>query len=250
MTIDLADQHILVTGTNRGIGLAIAQQLITSGAKVSAHYRTTSDELLQLAREFPDRLHVIQAELADQTCLNELIPTSIDRFGPLSGLVLNAGMSVSSSIDADQWEADWLKTIQVNLNAPSFLAKQALGHFQKQGGGRLVFISSRAAFRGDAPDYMAYAASKGGLVSLHRSIARGFGKQGVKSFLIAPGFVETDMAQDFVDQFGAAYVTDDLALNELTQPEHIASFTTFLLSGMADHSTGGTFDINAGSYVH
>lgn len=250
MTIDLALQHILVTGANRGIGLAITRQLLQSGAKVSAHCRNSSNELNELVSAFPTNLKIVHAELLDLHAVSALLSTAIDHFGPVTGVVLNAGIAQSSAIEQADWEDVWLNTLNVNLTAPALLAKIALLHFKKQGGGRLVFISSRAAFRGDTPDYLAYAASKGGLVSLHRSIARGFGKQGVKSFLIAPGFVETAMAKDFVDQYGKEFITNDLALNELTQPEDIASFTTFLLSGKADHSTGGTFDINAGSYVH
>jgi NAD(P)-dependent dehydrogenase (short-subunit alcohol dehydrogenase family) len=111
-------------------------------------------------------------------------------------------------------------------------------------------MASRAAFRGDTIDYLAYAASKGGMVSLTRSIARGFGKQNIKAFLIAPGFVRTEMAQEFIDFYGEEKTIADLALPKLTEPDDIAPLVVFLASGMADHATGGTFDINAGSYVH
>jgi NAD(P)-dependent dehydrogenase (short-subunit alcohol dehydrogenase family) len=97
---------------------------------------------------------------------------------------------------------------------------------------------------------MAYAASKGGLVALTRSIARGFGKEGIVAFTLAPGFVRTDMAQDFIDQYGAGYVVNDLALNTLTEADDIAPFAVLLASGLADHATGCTIDLNAGSYVH
>lgn len=114
----------------------------------------------------------------------------------------------------------------------------------------MVHISSRAAFRGDTTAYMAYAASKGGMVSLSRSIARGYGKQGIKSFVVAPGFIQTDMAQQFIDVYGEQFVLDDLALDTLTQPKDLAPTVIFLLSGWMDHATGCTIDVNAGSYVH
>ena len=83
-----------------------------------------------------------------------------------------------------------------------------------------------------------------------RSIARAFGKDGIVAFNVAPGFVNTEMAQQFFDQYGKKPVLEQIALNKLTTPEDVAPFVGFLASGLADHATGGTFDINAGSYVH
>ena len=87
-------------------------------------------------------------------------------------------------------------------------------------------------------------------MALTRSIARAYGKQGIKAFNIAPGFVRTDMAKDFVERYGDQVVTGDIALERLTEPKDIAPMVTFLCSGLADHATGCTIDINAGSYVH
>ena len=117
-------------------------------------------------------------------------------------------------------------------------------------GGRIINIASRAAFRGDTKDYLAYAASKGGMVSLTRSIARAWGKQGIVAFTIAPGWVMTDMAKQFIAQNGDEVVLNELALAELTQPKDVAPTVVFLASGLSDHATGCTIDINAGSYVH
>ena len=97
---------------------------------------------------------------------------------------------------------------------------------------------------------MAYAASKGGVVSLTRSIARAYGKDGIKAFNIAPGFTRTDMAEEFIKAYGEEHAMQDIALDKLTEPKDIAPMVTFLASGMADHATGCTIDINAGSYVH
>lgn len=111
-------------------------------------------------------------------------------------------------------------------------------------------VASRAAFRGDTPEYLAYAASKAGMVALVRSIARGCGKDGIVAFTVAPGFTRTEMAQDFIDAYGEDYASRDMALQRMTEPEDIAPTIAFLLSGMADHATGATIDLNAGSYVH
>ena len=124
------------------------------------------------------------------------------------------------------------------------------GALLEHGGGRIINVASRAAFRGDTPEYVAYAASKGGVVALTRSLARGLGKQGVVAFTLAPGFTRTDMAQPFIDTYGADYATSDLALDRMTEPADIAPTIVFLASGQMDHATGATIDLNAGSYVH
>jgi NAD(P)-dependent dehydrogenase (short-subunit alcohol dehydrogenase family) len=97
---------------------------------------------------------------------------------------------------------------------------------------------------------MAYGASKSGLIGLNGSIARGFGKDNITSFVIAPGFTRTDMAQEFIDEYGEEYALSDIALNRLTEPGDIAPMVVLLSSGLADHATGTSIDVNAGSYVH
>jgi 3-oxoacyl-[acyl-carrier protein] reductase len=131
----------------------------------------------------------------------------------------------------------------------ALLCRAAIAHFETNRGGRIVNIASSAAFRGDQPDYLAYAASKAGMVALSRSIARGFGKAGIKAFTLAPGFTRTDMAQGFIDRYDEDYAASDIALDRLTEPNDIAPTVAFLLSGLADHATGTTIDLNAGSYV-
>ena len=139
--------------------------------------------------------------------------------------------------------------IQINLRAVDLLCRLAVDHFQQHGGGRIINVASRAAFRGDDPEYMAYAASKGGVVAMTRSIARAFGKAGICAFVLAPGFVRTEMAQVSIDEHGEDHITRDLALDRLTEPSDLAPLVVLLASGLADHTTGSTFDINAGSYV-
>jgi len=137
----------------------------------------------------------------------------------------------------------------VNLTAAGILSRAAVNHFIQRGGGRIINIASRAAFRGDTPEYLAYAAAKSGMVAMSRSIARAFGKQGVKSFVVAPGFVRTDINRPFIKQYGEDFLVRDLALGSLTEPEDVSPTVVFLASGLMDHATGCSIDINAGSYV-
>jgi NAD(P)-dependent dehydrogenase (short-subunit alcohol dehydrogenase family) len=139
----------------------------------------------------------------------------------------------------------------VNLTASALLSREAITASRSRSSRdvRIVFIASRAAFRGDTPDYLAYAASKGGMVALSRSIARGLGKQGVKAFVVAPGFTRTEMAEDFIRAYGEDYAMKDIALERMTEPGDIAPLVVFLASGLADHCTGTSIDVNAASYV-
>jgi NAD(P)-dependent dehydrogenase (short-subunit alcohol dehydrogenase family) len=166
-------------------------------------------------------------------------------------LVNNAGIALESELlkPTADWLSDWERTMAVNLTATGLLCRAAIAHFPSAGGGRIVNMASRAAFRGDQPGYLAYAASKAGMVALTRSIARGFGKSGIKAFALAPGFTRTEMAQAFIEQYGEDHAMRDIALDRLTEPGDIAPLVVFLLSGLADHATGTTIDINAASYV-
>ena len=244
--------NMLVTGASRGIGRAIARELAASGATVGVHYNSSAGVAERLAEELGHGSRTFKADLADTSAYERLFEEVVDAFGHLDVLVNNAGVAQHAPLDApiNDWLGRWQSTLTVNLTAAGALSREAVRHFRGRGGRRIIFIASRAAFRGDAPDYLAYAASKGGMVALSRSIARGFGKDGVTSFVIAPGYVRTDMAQEFIDAYGEEIAVSDLALPTLTEPEDVAPLVALFASGLADHATGCTVDVNAGSYVH
>ena len=252
MNIDLTDKNILVTGASRGIGKAIAEHLLKSGATVAAHYNAAPIQLEGLTEDQSGNLSTYKADLSSAEEATQLVEQVVNRIGHLDVIVNNAGLALKSEVDEPigDFISKWQTTMAVNLLAVGILCKQAILHFKAQNSGIIINISSRAAFRGDTSDYLAYAASKGGVVALTRSIARAYGKQGVVAFNIAPGFVKTDMADEFIEEYGEGMVKDDIALGELTQPEDLAPMVVFLASGLANHATGGTFDVNAGSYVH
>lgn len=250
--LDLSGQSILVTGGSRGIGEALCRALAKAGARVAVHGSKNMNRAHKIASTIGNGSQAFAADLSQAKNCLALWTEVQTAFGKVNALVNNAGIAIPSP-EADSPESflrDWEQTMAVNLTATAVLSRLAIQHFQNLGGGRLIHISSRAAFRGDQPEYMAYAASKGGMVALHRSIARGYGKQQIKSFLIAPGFVQTEMAQDFIDKYGEDYAVSDLALSSLTQASDLGGMVVLLASGLADHATGSTIDINAGSYVH
>lgn len=252
MRVDVSNQTVLVTGASRGIGRAIALKFAEAGASVAAHYFRNEERAQELASVYPDRIDLFQADLAEAAECEALFGRAQERFGRVHTLVNNAGVAVSMPMrmELSDWTAAWHRTMAVNLCAAELLCRQAILHFREHAGGRIINIASRAAFRGDTPEYMTYAASKGGLVALTRSIARGFGKNGVRAFIIAPGFVRTDMAQDFIDTYGEEYALRGVATERLTEPADVAPTVVFLASGLADHATGTTIDVNAASYLH
>ena len=251
MKIDLSKRTILVTGANSGIGYAIAKQLLESNASVALHYNSKSDGVKELHKQFPDQSEIFEADFNQSDSVINLFDDILSWKDSLDTLINNAGTSIMNSVDLDdkEWINNWNTIMNINLLATGILSKKALQHFKNNNGGRIINIASRAAFRGDTPDYLAYAASKAGMVALIKSIARGFGKDGITAFSVAPGFTRTAMAQKSIDKYGEDFVVKDIALNQLTEPKDIAPIVSLICSGEFDHGTGSNIDINAGSYV-
>ena len=134
--------------------------------------------------------------------------------------------------------------------ATAHLCREAIRTFRGAGRGIIINLASRASFRGDDPDYGNYAASKGGILALTRTIARGFASENITAFAVAPGFVRTALNQGFFDKFGEQAARDTIPLGEMAEPEDIAHTIMFLASGLARHATGTAIHINGASYVY
>ncbi len=251
MKIDLSNNVILVTGATGGIGEAAARLLGKSGATVALHFNQHSQSAENLAQEVGNNSKAFQADLSDPKNGALLFKKVAETYGTVDTLVNNAGVWDGAPIEKniDEWLSVWNKNIAINLTSVGVLCREAIQHFKTKGGGRIINIASRAAFRGDTEEYFAYASAKGGMVALSRSIARAYGKDNIKSFVIAPGWVRTEMTEAYFKQHGEASVLKEIALPKLTEPADVAGTILFLASGLMDHATGSTIDINAGSYV-
>lgn len=249
--MDLKGQKILVTGASRGIGAAIARELLSYGAQVALHYNSSEKQARKLQDNFPETASLFQANLESAKETTTLMMEVYKALGNLDSIVLNAGIFQPHPVDLDieNWLRIWRKILDVNLESAGIMTKMGIEHFRKTGGGRFIYIGSRAAFRGETQEYLAYAASKGGLTSLARTVARSFGKENIKSFVVAPGFTRTEMAEDFIRVHGEERVLKEISLPELTEPEDISPLVALMCSGKMDHATGSTIDINAGSYI-
>jgi 3-oxoacyl-[acyl-carrier protein] reductase len=251
MKIDLGGTRVLVTGGSSGIGEEIVRHLAGAGAGVALHYHSGRERALKIARESGDGVCCFGADLSDPRNAHGLFEEVITALGAIDVLVNNAGVFTPSPVDldAESWLADWERTLAVNLTSAGVLSYEAVNHFRKRSGGRIIHIASRAAFRGETEEYLAYAASKGGMVSLSRSIARSFGRYNITSFVIAPGYVRTKMTEAYIDAHGKELIEEELSLPELTKTTDISPVVVFIAGGMMDHATGCTIDINAGSYM-
>ncbi|WP_226293953.1 SDR family NAD(P)-dependent oxidoreductase [Aquimarina algicola] len=252
INIDLRDKTILLTGASNGIGKVVAEFLLQMGARLAVHYNTNKISANALVNQYPDtKSMTFKADLSIENEVYQLFEDVINHFGKIDVMILNAGIFLQHSTQQDtrSWFSIWKDTMNVNLNAVGLLTKLGIDHFIPNKGGRFIYVASRAVFRGETEEYLSYAASKGGIVSLARSVARSFGKQNIKSFIIAPGFIHTQMAENFIAAHGEDKVMNELALNELTKPKDLAPLIGLMCSGLMDHATGATIDVNAGSHI-
>ena len=251
MEITLDGTVILVTGASSGIGEAIAEHAGESGATVALHFNRNENRARELADSIGNDSDCFQADLAEPANASILFDRVVEKLGKVDVLVNNAGIFFDSPVDlgSDEWLEHWNRTLAVNVTSAGMLCRAAINHFRERSGGRIINIASRAAFRGETKNYLAYAASKGGMVSLSRSIARSFGKDNIKSFVIAPGWVRTPMTEEILDRIEKDMIENELALGEITRPDDIGPLVAFIASGRLDHATGCTIDINAGSYM-
>lgn len=250
--IDFSGKVVLVTGGSRGIGAAIVETLARAHASVVLHYGRSRAEAEALAARFgPERCLPLQADLAEEGSVPRLWREALAWRGRIDAVVNNAGIAPTVRIedDLEVWHRAWAEVLRVNLIAAADLCREAIPHFAERGGGIIVNVASRAAFRGDQPDMMHYAASKAGLVALTRSIARGYGAQNIAAYVVAPGFVMTDMAAQAIADNGPDFVRKDIALPDMTGPDEVANVVAFLASGLARHATGSVVDVNGASYV-
>ncbi len=246
---------ILITGASKGIGYQIAKDLAKKRYTLVLHCNSSPDLLTKFIKENKNVNHTVQADLSSQKGAMDLFKKTCKLIGFPDAIINNAGIAESSPIEKEtiEWSLEFDKTISVNLKSPAIIAKEFILKKRKENLSsrlRIINIASRAAFRGEVEDFISYACSKGGLVSLTKTITRSFGvKDNVLAFSIAPGFVNTEMAKSFIEKNGEDLVKKGIKLDRLTEPKDISPLVELIVSGKMDHSTGSTIDVNAGSYL-
>ena len=252
MKFDFTNKKVLITGGSRGIGRAAAIAFAQCGAQVAVNYRSNAAAAQNTVDELTGPGHfLIQADISDPQAVRAMVDEVHKRFGRIDVLVNNAGIYTEHALDQvdyEAWQEAWRDIIDTNLVAAANLTYCGARYMIADGGGSIVNISSRGAFRGE-PDFPAYGASKGGLNAMSQSLAKALGKHNISVTAIAPGFVETDMATDALKGFRGKAIKEESPFNRVALPEEIAYGILFYASDEAKFMTGGIMDINGASYL-
>jgi 3-oxoacyl-[acyl-carrier protein] reductase len=243
---------ILVTGASRGIGRATALAFAAQGDRVAIHHRGSPELAAAVLAELPGDGHaVVQADLTDPEQARRMVDEAAVRLGGLDVLVNNAGVFIAhpvTEVSYEQWQAAWQQTLAVNLTGPANVTWYAVQQMIPHGGGRIVNVSSRGAFRGE-PRQPGYGASKGGLNAFGQSLALALGPYGIAVATVAPGFVDTEMAAERVSGPDGDRVRAQSPFNRIARPEEVAAAIVYLASPGAEWASGTIVDLNGASYL-
>jgi len=252
VTADFHGRVVLVTGGSRGIGRAVAREFAARGATVVVQFRADRAAATDTLATLGGGGHLaLQADVADPEQARVLVGRVMDELGRVDVLVNNAGIYQEHPVletGYEDWVEVWRRIVDVNLLGPANLIHAVAPHMVAAGGGRIVNVSSRGAFRGE-PVHPAYGASKAGLNSLGQSMARALGGHGIYVTTVAPGFVETDMAAPFLDGPEGDAIRAQSPLGRAATAEEVARVVVFLATPGAESTTGAVVDVNGASYL-
>ncbi|MCR9289530.1 MAG: SDR family oxidoreductase [Bacteroidetes bacterium] len=250
--MNFLNKTVLITGGSRGIGRATAQAFAERGAKVAINFRSDSQAAKDTINSLPGEGHfAAKADISNPSSVEKLVDAVTNEFGSLDIVINNAGVYIAHPIDNTDfknWGKAWHDTLSVNLTGAANVCYCAAQQMMKQGSGRIVNISSRGAFRGE-PDHPAYGASKAGLNAMSQSLAKKLAPYNIYVTTVAPGFVETDMAREFLDGPEGEAIKIQSPLNRAATPEEIAKAILWMSSEGCEYVTGAILDVNGASYL-
>ena len=229
-------RSVLVTGGNRGIGLAIAKAFAAQGDLVAVTHRSGADDL-------PDELLPVRCDVTQPDQVDAAFTTIEDKHGPVQVLVSNAGITADTLL-LRMSEDQFSRVIDANLTGAYRVAKRASRGMLKARFGRMVFVSSVVAMTG-LPGQVNYAASKAGLIGLARSVARDLGSRGITANVVLPGYVDTDMTRA-LPEGRREQIVQQIPLGRYAEPEEIASAVMWLGSDAASYVTGAVLAVDGG----
>ena len=242
----------MVTGASRGIGRAVAEAFAAQGDRVAVHYRDAATAAQEVLAGLPGSGHaLVQADLADPLAVRRMVDEACAALGGLDVLVNNAGVYTPhpiTEVTYEQWQEFWKETLGVNLIGAANVTWCAVQHMIKRGGGRIVNVSSRGAFRGE-PRHPAYGASKAALNAFGQSLARALAPHGIAVATVAPGYVETDMTAEQLGTQAGHEIRAQSPFGRVAQPGEIAAAVVYLASPSAEWASGAILDMNGASYL-
>jgi NAD(P)-dependent dehydrogenase (short-subunit alcohol dehydrogenase family) len=248
-TIDLNGKVALITGASRGIGREVALRMGEAGARVAVNYNRSESEANEVVAALGNDAMSVQADVSDPKQVETMIDAVLARFGRIDILVNNAGWHDYNRFEGDDyeaWQRGWQKTFALNLFGAANAAFLAMRSMRKNGGGKIINVASRSAWRGET-EFADYGASKAGLVNLTRSIARACAKDNIVASCVTPGFVDTDIARPELERHYDEIVSQ-IPLRRVGTVDDVAAVVVFLASPMADYLNGVSIDINGGSW--
>jgi 3-oxoacyl-[acyl-carrier protein] reductase len=251
VTLDLTNKVALITGGSRGIGAACVRLFAQAGAKVVFNYQKTRHEADTLAREIGlERCEAVQADLDSAEAAKKLVSAAASRFGKLDILVANHGIWPPNDAPINQMTDDqWRRTMAINLDSVFGLVKHSVSVMKKNGSGHIVLISSTAGQRGEA-FHADYAASKGAVISLTKSLATELARDHIYVNCVAPGWVATDMAAPALDDPKTReWAMSFVPLKRPGTPAEIAASVLFLCTKHAGFITGEVLNVNGGAVL-
>ena len=250
--MDFTGKRVLITGGSRGIGRACALGFAERGARVAINYRGNKLAAERTLTELAGDGHVaLQEDVTEPDAVVRLVRDSVEAFGGLDIVVNNAGIWVDhvlEEVDYDEWQDAWDKVLRANLVGPANVCYCAARHMIENGGGKIVNVSSRGSFRGE-PNGPAYGASKAGLNAMSQSLAKRLAPHGITVGVVAPGFVDTDMAARYRGTPMWDDITTQSPFGRIARPEEVAAAVLFLASEGAEFSSGAIIDVNGASYL-
>jgi 3-oxoacyl-[acyl-carrier protein] reductase len=243
---------VLVTGSSRGVGRAVAVAFAAAGDRVAVHHRDSAGAAVETLGLMDGDGHVVvQGDLADPAAVQSFVTDAATGLGGIDVLVNNAAAIVPhppGTVSYEEWQAAWRRTIEVNLLGTANVSFCALPFLRRSGAGRIVNVSSRGAFRGE-PEQPAYGASKAGLNSLGQSLALALGGDGIAVSTVAPGFVETDMGNAWLKSPRGPEIRAQSPFDRVARTEEVAAAVLYLASTAAEWASGAILDLNGASYL-
>jgi 3-oxoacyl-[acyl-carrier protein] reductase len=244
-TIDLSGKAAFVTGSTRGIGLAIAQTLYGAGAKVAVVGRD-AERARTIAANLGERATGVACDVAQSAQVAAAIAAAEGVLGPIDILVNNAGLTrdnILLRLSDDDWDA----VLDANLKGAFYTTRAVIKGMMKRRAGRIINITSIVGLTGNKGQAN-YAASKAGLIGFTKSVAKEYASRNILVNCIAPGFIETDMTASLPDE-ARATLLEEIALGRLGRPEDVAGIVLFLASDLAAYITGQVLVVDGGMVI-